>query len=334
MHPDLTTLVKVVSEHELAELNDDGGHLLAEAFGESDYIRLVARDGFPARQEMVKSLRQDVDRIRRPAGKEAPAAIQVVRSLQLLDDTRQESNAGEPESREKLEVLQDLIKRLLYPGWGQPEKDSYDLKREIVVEWTDYFISYTNRDAGSTNLAFRGLIKRSLGYTPKEQAALKDNYVARAMVHLFKKNVLFGFFDQDDIKIGEKIGEKIREYCQKTYAFVQLVEDMALSPPDTPPNWCFFEFSEFTKSDKVHQALGRQPTHPRLFFLTTDENEKPHITPGRYKRLPTYQPWFKEIKERRYFNLRSTEAERNEKVQELAKCVDELRQEILDEILT
>jgi hypothetical protein len=332
MHPDLTTLVKVFSEHELIELND-GGHLLANAFGEPDYDRLLARESFPARQEMVKSLRQDLDRIRGPAGKVAPVADQVARSLQLLDETRQETNAGESGPREKLEVLQDLIKRLLYPGWTQPEKESYDLKREIIVEWTDYFISYTNRDAGSTNLAFRGLIKRSLGYTPKEQAALRDNYVARSMVHLFKKRVLFGFFDQDDIKIGEKIGEKIREYCQRTFAFVQLVEDMALSPPDTPPNWCFFEFSEFTKSDKVHQALGRQPTRPRLFFLTTDENEKKHITPEHYRRLPTYGPWFKEIEARRFFSLQVTDAERNTKVQELAKSVAELRQEILDEIL-
>jgi hypothetical protein len=77
---------------------------------------------------------------------------------------------GEP--AKKIEVTRSLFEGRLRRSWPPAEQALYDRKKQIL-EWRDFFVSYTNRDAPATNQQFSGLIKSCFGMTPKDDEAQK-----------------------------------------------------------------------------------------------------------------------------------------------------------------
>ena len=78
------------------------------------------------------------------------------------------------EPAKKVDCIRVLIEGRLRRSWSTTEQATYDKKKEIL-DWRDFFVSYTNKDAASTNGAFRDLIKSSLGVVPKGN---DSNYLA------------------------------------------------------------------------------------------------------------------------------------------------------------
>jgi hypothetical protein len=234
---------------------------------------------------------------------------------------------GTPSNR--IEVMRQLVEGMLRKKWPAAHKELYDKKKEIL-EWRDFFVSYTNRDAPATNGQFRALIKGCFGISPKGHQ-LKDNYLARVIArHLRSYQQLNGFFDNDNLEVGENIENKVDSYCSKVFALVQLIEPLSFAR-EPPTNWCFHEYTVFSDNPRVVEALGEKDRH---FFVLTDQ-QLGAIEPA--NPYPKYCKWATHIAKLKYSHI-AVKNERNEtlraKIKEIATQIIALRRETIDRWLT
>ncbi len=192
-----------------------------------------------------------------------------------------------------------------------------------ILDWRDYFISYTNRDAATTNQEFRQLIRES-GFRPR--ASEDQNYVARVInKHLRKYQGLVGFFDESNLQVGDDIQDAVTDYCQKSFAFVQLVERVTCTSVPSGQNWCFHEYTTFTETPVIQRLFGDKDRH---FFIATHD-EVDQTLPLRSPR--SHAAWCDRI--RQVLRL-SLEGERHRtlspKMRDIAVRIAALRQEIIE----
>ena len=102
----------------------------------------------------------------------------------------------------------------------------------------------------------------------------KFNFVARVLVKYLEQNNVHGFFDFKSLQCGDDIEAKVVEYCERTIAFIQLVESRSLEEPAPPKlNWCLKEYEAFEKavvSVKVPGLVGN-----RVFFTLAGDEALP-----------------------------------------------------------
>jgi hypothetical protein len=252
-------------------------------------------------------------------GRHPAADAQIREGVRLLRKMRDDA---EPEKN--IEVLQALIESRLRPSWTTDQQAEYDRKKQIL-EWRDFFVSYTNRDAAQTNQQFRNLIKSCLGIVPKGKDN-ETNHLARVITrHLRRYQGLSGFFDEDELKVGESINEEVDQYCTKAFALVQLIEPLTFEK-EPPRNWCFYEYQRFSQNQVVVGLLGDKDRH---FFILTDA--LPGVTPA--SPVPMFDKWFSRISTLKKSQI-SLDGERNitlrAKLKAIATEILALRAEIVD----
>ena len=202
-------------------------------------------------------------------------------------------------------------------------KPCYD-KKKSILEWRDFFVSYTNRDAPATNVQFRQLIRSCLGQAPKGDEN-QSNYVARVITrHLRRYQGLSGFFDEENLKVGESINTEVDRYCARAFALVQLIEPLALER-EPPRNWVFHEYQQFSGNPDIVTLLGNKNRH--FFVLAGAALEA--IRPANL--APAYTSWVDRIDALKYISLSD---ERNNtlrsKIKLIANQILKLRTEIVD----
>jgi hypothetical protein len=213
--------------------------------------------------------------------------------------------------------------------WPLPEQALYDEKKQIL-EWRDFFVSYTNRDAPAINQQFRDLIKSSLGSAPKGMQ-LQANNLARVITrHLRRYQQLSGFFDEDNLQVGEDIQEAVDGYCTKVFAFVQLIEPLSFDK-EPPRNWCFYEYKHFSENPAIVSLLGDKDRH---YFILTDP-QLSEIQPANLFLL--FSGWVNRIDRLKQAHI-ALSGERNTtlraKIKGIATQILVLRSEIIDSWLT
>ena len=72
---------------------------------------------------------------------------QALQCLNMLKNIREESAF----KTKKYEVARDMILKTLYLNWAKADRDIFDARLALFDSWTDFFISYTNRDAHEGN---------------------------------------------------------------------------------------------------------------------------------------------------------------------------------------
>jgi hypothetical protein len=310
----LAELVQLYSDHSIHAI-EGSGSLLLQHFQQPTPEGLLAIPGYKETFSLVSACAASVDAI---ATRESDPAAQVRASVRLL---RRMIDDGEP--AKKLDISRSLVQGRLYRSWSPAHQQLYEQKCAIL-EWRDFFVSYTNRDAPATNGQFRELIRSCLGQAPKG-ADNQMNYVARVITrHLRRYQGLSGFFDEDNLKVGENIQNQVDQYCARAFAFVQLIEPLALER-EPPINWCFYEYSEFSRNPAVIGLLGNKDRH--FFILAGGKLEA--VQPAN---LPAaYRPWVDRIDGLRYVSLQN---ERNttlrSKIQLIATEIVALRAQIVD----
>lgn len=152
---------------------------------------------------------------------------------------------------EELGILHDLIKDSFYTVWSNKDKKLYNKGYEIMTSWKDYFLSYTRKSLPATNNDFKKLVAHHLPAKARSVSIDDENLLAKLIAKCLSENNLDGFFDCDDLKTGETIGTKIFEYCDKTFALVQLLEKPSFKPIIGGKNWCFEEYSAFKSKLKT-----------------------------------------------------------------------------------
>ena len=309
-----SALIKLYSTH-TTEAIESSGALLLKHFAVPDINSLIRIDGYTEAFSLVSDCAKTIDRLSAQLAGQPPG-LMVRENIRLLRDMLDQRVLVK-----KQDVMRSLIEGRLYPKWDPLAQALYDRKKAIL-EWRDFFVSYTNRDAPATNGQFRRLIKSALGIVPKG-ADNQLNYVARVITrHLRRYQGLTGFFDEEDLKMGETLNHQVDQFCRKSFALVQIIEPLALAS-EPPTNWCFYEYSQFTENPDVTASLQRR--HYFIVTGTTLGAVRPAALAG------PFDPWVRKIDEVRYLALGHESNETiKSKIAEIAKEIVKLRAEVLE----
>lgn len=167
------------------------------------------------------------------------------------------------------------------------------------------------------------MIKSCLGQAPTGSES--SNYLARVITrHLRRYQGLSGFFDEDNLVVGENIQEAVNRYCRRAFALVQLIETLALER-EPPRNWCFHEYSQFSVNPDIVGLLGDKDRHFFILAGSTLDTVRPAALSLNYK------PWVDRIAALKYISLQD---ERNTtlrtKINRIATEILKLRAEIVE----
>ena len=310
----IAELLQLYCDHSTEAIEADGAILLRH-FQIPDVKGLLAIDGYKEAFSLVSGCAALLDGIvTRNPDPEAQVRATVRLLRRMIDDG---------ESSRKFDATRQLVEERLYKSWPPAQQDLYNRKK-VILEWRDFFVSYTNRDAPATNDQFRSLIRSCLGRTPRGDEN-QSNYLARVITrHLRRYQGLSGFFDEDNLKVGENIEYAVDRFCRRAFALVQLIEPLALEK-EPPHNWCFHEYSQFSLNPDIVGLLGDKDRH---FFVLAGDGLKA-VRPANL--APAYQAWLDRIGRLKYISLHD---ERNTvlraKIQEIAIEIVALRAEIVD----
>ncbi len=243
------TLVTVLSGQSLAAVEANNGDLLVREFLVANYDDVLALPGYDAAFTTLKALKRSIELIEERA---EPVEVKIRLSLRVLADemgkpvpaVSEDPNIPPPNVR----ALESFIRGGMYRQWLPEQRSAFDLRARVITRWIDFFVSYTNRDAGGTNNQFKKLITAVFGFFPPLKERIKINYVARILAKFLEENNLRGFTDYKNIKCGDDIEVQVFEYCQKAFGFAQMVEPESFKTPTIPlRNWCYEEYQEFMK---------------------------------------------------------------------------------------
>jgi hypothetical protein len=297
-------------------IEGDGSLLLAH-FNVPDRKALLAIDGY---EEAFDRVSERAAAVRSLAARHTDASAQARESVRLLRDML---DSGE--SAESRQVTRHFVECLLHPHWPG-EVQAWYARKVCILEWRDFFISYTDRDAMVLNQQFRPLITSCLGVFPKGND-LQTNQVARVITrHLRRYQGLRGFFAETDLKPGELIKAGLEGYCENAFALVQLIEPLTFDQ-EPPRNWCHYEYRRFTDNPAVVSlGLGRD----RHFFIMT-ERDFDTLAPA--NPASAQREWHQRIRALKQTHI-GLPLERNStlrtKIKDVATQILTLRREIID----
>jgi hypothetical protein len=315
----LADLAAVFTARSVADLEGEGGRSLLRQLGAGSLEELQAIPGYPRAHRLVSTVRERLDRVA-----QRPVEEQVSEALALVNEAKAR---GGRDAADELEVTRLLVEKLLLPGWTAAQQQRYTHGLEILLQWMDYFLSYTRRQASQTNEAFRGLLKEFYTLLPPARARASENFVAKILVWFMKVQGMKGFLDDDDLRIGEVIGDKVVDYCQRSFGFLQLIEDVSFADLAPHENWSFEEYQAFS-SAAYPSALAAQAPLRFFFFLTEKDLVEPAALPAIYK------PWFADVSKR----LRGELAGANREmirlaVREVAAEIQKFKDAVVKEII-
>jgi len=204
---------------------------------------------------------------------------------------------GKAERPDAAQVFDTLVKGNRIARWPDVEQKKYRTAAEMILEWKDYFLSYTRRGSAALNDQFMRLLRIHYGRKPgKDLLDSGENLVARMAHDRFEKQQLDGFFDTSGLRDGDDIPDSLKKQLEHCFALVQLIHAEAFLRPTTGINWPYSEFSFFV-------ALPRS-NEPRLRFVITDRLDV--ITPAGADE--TYKnAWIGVIERTKFSNLKDVE---------------------------
>ncbi|MEO1258670.1 MAG: hypothetical protein AAFZ15_07725 [Bacteroidota bacterium] len=314
-------LTELYIEHATTTIEDGDGSLLLNKFGVPDHNSLIALDNYPESYRLVSDGAHLTDNLQSSATNDDELVLDCLRVQRKLID-----NKEKPAIRE---VVGKLIKGRFYDKvWSDEQRGVYDQKSELL-EWRDFFISYTNRDAPSTNQEFRSLVRSAFGKYPK--LTDEQNWVPKVIHYLLRKRQgLLGFFDDQDLKIGEDIQKEVDNYCCKAFAFVQLVEPRVFDK--IQGNWCYYEYQTFSDSPLISTLFGDEKN--RHFFVLIN-NDVDDIIPAGNKSIYENTKWYKQMKSVKRMSIEGVKRHQDLRTEsrQIANKIIELRNEIVEKWL-
>ena len=299
-------VVRVLGANNVSELSDDPKYSQPYGFVREAKVLLEEIETWPPGEQVPACLRQ-MENARR--GRRPP-------SLLL--------------------VLERLIDRWFIDGnrWNAEQQHAYREVAPMILQWKDYFLSYTNRGTPPINNDYRELIEYHYGEKFKDRMAT-ENGVARVVARYIRRHGLLGFFDEENIKCGEIIQDRVKEFCLKTFALVQLVEhQMFVDPGEDKINWCHQEYLYFYQvRDQLRKRLGSNPEN--FFIITPPVEHMRELFPERP--LPEYDEWLADVAAGKVVRLRKEQmstAVLQEEFRPLVRQIETLRQEYMDRLLS
>jgi hypothetical protein len=157
----------------------------------------------------------------------------------------------------------------------------------------------------------------------------KHKFVPRVIAKYLEQNNLHGFVDFKSLQCGDDIADKVIEHCQKTVAFIQLVEPTSFVEPAAPTvNWCLREYDAFdAAASPVAPADGN-----RFFFVLAGGAALPQ--PPRMS--PPYASWHARIARKLHiviYDCAKPYEDLKSKVGQIAKQIIDARAIIVESLL-
>ncbi|MCU0286942.1 MAG: hypothetical protein MUF15_11155 [Acidobacteria bacterium] len=278
---DKEKLIDIFSRNRSTELEENNFERLKKEIGLKKYASLINDLEYNRFYKLLKDIRCELD-----VTLEGESGIQQVKGcLSLL-------NKKGRRSKDDFHLCKDVIKKGIYNNWNINQQNYFHKGCEMIADWKDYFISYTDRNHHETNTDFEHIILDVFGKQFYDQNKEKYNCLPHLVVHYLQGHGLKGFFDKNNITCGDVIGEEIYKHCTSVYTFVQLVELETLKYDERKNNWCFHEFEKFD------QWVGETSVdkYKRYYFILTNDTDV--VFPRALH--PKYEPWKKKITERHY----------------------------------
>jgi len=260
------TLLGVFARHSCTEI-ENATRILVDAFGEPSYDAVKALIDFDKEYAYASNAKQPIERI--AARFPDDAGQQALLCLNSLKELRAKTIF----KNEQYEVARELTLKTLFQTWPQSDQRLFFERLAVIDSWSDFFMSYTTRDALATNNYHEDLIVHEFGW-PKEEERQRKNYVARVLAKYLEKENIHGFVDYKSLQCGDDIKEQIIGHCQTTIAFIQVVEAATLAEPQPPiRNWCLEEYEAFAKASAP--VSGSAAVGNRLFFVVAANKALP-----------------------------------------------------------
>lgn len=325
-------LIALFAAHRCEEVEANDWSLLKQALGQDIANIAATTTDYSNDFSCIKECRKEIDGIVRDFPQTADQVSPCLRALNL---------DREAKKNERFSTFLALLKASLYANsWTQRDREIFDTKFKAIFEWKTYFLSYTNRDAQATNNTFERVIKHWVPKVRKDSDDwAKKNLLARVIVKLLQQSNQIGFFDVDAIRSGDDIGARIRVYCRRSWAFVQMVEYQSFATPEGgKPNWCFEEYDEFERGRaQLDQVLGSKHDGRFHFVIAVDDEGgpidvvDPLIPPGPDNK---YDPWITTAKKLKAMTLTTRNANQVRSiVRDVAFQADTLRAQAVAEML-
>jgi hypothetical protein len=286
MHEKLReALITLFAAHPCAAIEADAQLITASLFATS-YDEVERQPGFASEYSLVRKAKRTLELI--AEGHPTANGAQARQCLQLLRQKRQERRFRSDEYN----IIRELVSRTLYPTWDAVDAERFARRARVFDEWTDFFLSYTNRNATSTNTRYSKLVSSELGKSSSGSGPPR-NRLPQVIARLLEADNLRGFADYNAMQPGEVIGDKVRDQCRNTIAFVQVVETVSLQEPEPPVlNWCHEEFRAFTGAPLPSPSVVVDGN--RIFCVLASAPPLTEPEGG----LGPYQTWFDAIQAR------------------------------------
>ncbi len=320
-------LINLFSSNTVSEIESGGSGSLTKLFDVRHREELLTDPDYRDAYSIIRDLKRKIEEIEEDSEN---SREQLYHCLSLVKST------GDYGDDDRLDVLIRMINGTFHQNdWNENEKEKYDETIEVLTQWKDFFLSYTNRNAYETNTDFKDLMISVFPPEKFDEHVASSNLLARSIAKYMKMNGLTSFFDVNDLKCGDDIEDKIFKYCGMSFTFVQLVENVTFSNPDgKKKNWCHGEFNTFNDFHLNSRLFGNIDSN-RFFFILTDADVK-HLKPA--KMAGKYSEWFQKMSRVKYCciqdsdnkGLRSTIRELSN---EIVKTSEKMKNDLIDGVL-
>ena len=267
-------LIEFFANHSVDEIQGEGGNLLKRKIGAGSYKKIKEDREYKNFFDALLELRAVLE-----VAIEGETGLQQVKwCLSLLHEKRK--------SKRDFELLTMLIKKGIYKReWNREQKKYFDLGVEMMGNWKDYFLSYTNRNFNETNNCLKAVLNEVLDPVLYDSNRDRSNCVAHLIKKYLDENGLDGFFDKHDMITGDEIKKKIRNHCRSAFAFVQLLEMVMFTGKKDGRNWCYEEFDAFS----LEVEKTGQENYNRYYFIHPYKKNVlfPADLPPEYKKWKT-----------------------------------------------
>jgi hypothetical protein len=307
-------MIRLFATHALADIEATPSLILDifKTVGIYDAPALQKVTGYNAFYEKLYMVKRQLDAIL--ANPDGPTQVKNFLSAIIALKTE------EPETHEKKNILKDMIAECQVNNSLWANDAALTLKYtdgvEMIDEWVDFFLSYTNRDQPDINNSYAPELEKSFKRVEWDESYDQMNFLAKLIIKYLKSfNSLNAFFDQQSMVNGDNLQDQVFKYCKKTFAFAQLVEPIALAYQPGQTNWCYDEYKHFM--DNNSNVVRKK------FFIKT------HTMPQNIH--PTYKEWYKDIADHLHYvisqPLKKTALQI--KCGEIAKTIVETREQVI-----
>jgi len=258
-------------------------------------------------------------------------ATQLKRALQLLSEKRDKVGPDE------FKAYITMMKAKLWPNWDQPAKDSFTKGLQLLSQWIHFFISYTNQSAPGINRTYKKIISNDLPQQVIRQFEQERNLMGRLIDRYVRMQRASSFYDKDDIAWSDEWEEKITDFTQSSFAFIQIIET-EMFEHDPPQNVCYTEYETYKQSiQHLSTTHALEDIKPKFFFLVSnpDKQEKFRFEPLGRPLTSAVEEWVDLIYKVQYATLyrNLSNSQLKQKIQEAASECKEYKKALLNKFI-